>query len=231
MNLYNSPDTSIITNQSSSDFKYKNVLLNSLKELEKYDDIDAPEEFKPILNLNGMSGGYYRLLINNIIKAIEDPRYLEVGSWKGSTVCAAMFNNKCKATCIDNWSEWGGPKEDFLANTNTFANTDVEFTFIESDFRNVDYSSLGKFNVYLFDGPHSEQDQYDGIVITQPALDEEFILIVDDWNWQQVRQGTMTALQNLNLKVLESISITFTPHLCCEETRWHNGYFIAVISK
>lgn len=237
MKLHNPQETNITTNQEASDFKYKNILLDGLKELEKYDGGELPTEFESMLSLEGMSGGYYRLLINNVIKKIEDARYLEIGSWKGSTACAAMFNNKCKIVCIDNWSQFGGPKDTFIQNTNAFVNKDVQFTFIESNFRSVDYSSIGKFNVYLFDGPHEMQDQLDGITIAQPALDDTFILIVDDWNWDLARHGTTQAVESLGLKVLESITVrtnTNNEHVEIpygKASRWHNGYFIAVVSK
>jgi hypothetical protein len=45
------------------------------------------------------------------------------------------------------------------------------------------FSVLGKFDVYFFDGPHHERDQYDGIATALPALERHFVLIVDDWNW------------------------------------------------
>ena len=48
-------------------------------------------------------------------------------------------------------------------------------------------ASLGTFNVYLFDGPHAYQDHYDGLVHAAPALTRQFILIIDDWNWEPVR--------------------------------------------
>ena len=69
--------------------------------------------------------------------------------------------------------------------TNT-ANITSRLRVIEGDFRSVDYASLGKFNVYLFDGPHAEEDQRDGIVCALPALAERFLLVVDDWNWLDV---------------------------------------------
>jgi hypothetical protein len=31
-----------------------------------------------------------------------------------------MFRNKAKIICIDNWSEFGGPKNEFLINFNKF---------------------------------------------------------------------------------------------------------------
>ena len=55
-----------------------------------------------VLNLDGLSGKKYRHMINNLIALIKNPRYLEIGSWKGSTSCAASIENKLCITCIDN---------------------------------------------------------------------------------------------------------------------------------
>jgi len=64
-------------------------------------------------------------------------------------------------------------------------------SFIERNFREVDFCHLGKFNVYLFDGPHSYKDQFDGVMLAEPALDEIFVLVVDDWNWEQRKRCVM----------------------------------------
>ena len=87
----------------------------------------------------------------------------------GSTATAALSGNTVKALCIDNWSEFGGPKAAFFANIEAVRSAAVDFRFIESDFRCVDYTSLGHFNIYMFDGPHEEKDQYDGVMIARPA--------------------------------------------------------------
>lgn len=184
-------------------------------------------------NLPGMSGRKYRLFVNNLIKQIADSRYLEIGSWKGSTACAAIYGNKLKALCVDNWSQFGGPKEEFQSNVDLcLKDSDCDFSFIESDFRKVDYSSIGKFNVYFYDGPHEEQDQYDGLIIAQPALDDVYILIVDDYNHENVIKGTNRALDFLKHTVISSILIE-TPYPGPREQHsdWHAGYFIAVIKK
>ena len=41
--------------------------------------------------MEGLSGRKYRSLINNLIQKIKDPRYLEIGTWLGSTACSAAF--------------------------------------------------------------------------------------------------------------------------------------------
>lgn len=237
INLITPLNTTIQTFQSNTEFKYKNILLDSLNHVIKYDTEKIPAEFNSLLRIDGMSGGYYRLLINNVVKKLgNDARYLEVGSFKGSTACAAMYNNKCKVLCIDNWSEFGGPKEEFNANISIHKNNNVQLNLIERDFRKVDYSSIGKYNVYLFDGPHSHMDHYDGIIYAQPALDESHILVVDDWNWEKVSTGTLESLNKIKSVVQESLIIKTSeigdhPKSAGKHSKWHNGYYIAVVSK
>jgi hypothetical protein len=186
--------------------------------------------------IRGMSGLKYRILINTLIEMLDRPRYLEIGSWLGSTAAAAIYGNNVQAVCIDNWSEFSGTKEQFLATIEKTKSNGSEFHLIERDFREVDYRALGKFNVYLFDGPHSEVDHMDGILVVQPCLADRFVLIVDDWNWRRVRSGTMRGLLAVKYQVESSIQVRTTnddvhPSLACEASDWHNGYFIAVVRK
>lgn len=186
-----------------------------------------------IQTMGGMSGRKYRALINLVVSRLPKARYLEVGSWKGSTVCAALHGNTAQGVCIDNWSEFGGPRDEFMANT---ANITSRLRVIERDFRSVDYASLGKFNVYLFDGPHAEEDHRDGIVCALPALAERFLLIVDDWNWLDVRLGTMRGLISSQLKIEAAIEIRTTmddthPAIYGAQSDWHNGYILAILNR
>jgi hypothetical protein len=192
--------------------------------------------------MHGMSGKKYRYMINNLVGATPDARYLEIGSWKGSTACSAIYGNTCKALCIDNWSDflWGDSKENvrgqFEANLKAAGADTAETDFIDSDFRAVDYSTIGKFNVYMFDGPHDEQDQYDGVMIAQPALEDQYVLIVDDWNGPGVRAGSARALEELGHTVVCSLEILTRhdnehPVISMEASDWHNGYYVAVVNK
>ncbi|MEL6064173.1 MULTISPECIES: class I SAM-dependent methyltransferase [unclassified Methylobacterium] len=189
-----------------------------------------------VLGMRGMSGRKYRSFINNLIALVPNARYFEVGSWAGSTACAAMYGNKAKITCIDNWSQFGGPRNQFLENVERCSNENIDFQLIESDFREVNYSQIGKYNVYLFDGPHLREDQRDGIVLGMPALDREFILIVDDWNWAEIREGTFAGIQAGGLALNYCMEIKTTQNgshasVPGERGEWHNGYFIGVLTK
>lgn len=212
----------------------KNIYKSLKKSLN--DEFKIPEW---IISLNGMSGKRYRYFINNLIESLDDARYLEVGSWKGSTASAAIFSNSVHSVCIDNWSQFGNVREEFLHNIRKCCSETATNDVYENDFRNVDYKNIGKFNIYFFDGPHEIQDQYDGISLALPALDDEFILIVDDWNDPRPREGTQNAIKDLDIKILYSVEIRTSngidviypyPHVL-ENSYWHNGYYIAYCKK
>ena len=186
--------------------------------------------------MQGMSGQRYRTLINTLVANLDQAHYLEIGSWLGSTAAAAIFGNTVQALCIDNWSQFSGSKEQFLANVEQAESSGSSLQLIERDFRKVDYRMLGKFNVFLFDGPHSAENHRDGILLVQPCLTDRFVLIVDDWNWLTVRLGTMSDLLAAKCHVEASVQVRTTmdntiPSVAYEASDWHNGYFIAVVRK
>ncbi len=188
-----------------------------------------------VRSIKGMSGQRYRTLINTLIENLDHARYLEIGSWLGSTAAAAMYGNRVQAVCIDNWSQFTGTREQFLANMEQ-ARSSGALRLVEQDFRTIDYGALGKFNVYFFDGPHRERDHEDGIVVVQPCLEDRFILIVDDWNWRAVRLGTMRGLLAATCRVESGVQVRTTfddsePAVEFGRSDWHNGYFIAVVHR
>jgi hypothetical protein len=189
-----------------------------------------------LLLMHGMSGRKYRYFINNLIGSMPDARYLEIGTWAGSTLCSAIYGNTVTAFAVDNWSEFGAPVTEFFRGLSYFASETTSISFVTSDFRKVPYGQFGKFNVYFFDGPHSEHEQYLALQIVQDALDDEFVFIVDDWNWEAVRKGTRDAIRDTGLRVSYEIEIRTSldethPEVRMEKSDWHNGYYIAVLSK
>lgn len=190
-----------------------------------------------ILNMEGMSGKKYRSFINKLISLVPDPKYLEVGCWTGSTAVSAMHSNNVDATLIDNFSEdFGDYKQTFFSNLERCKAKNVEF--INKNFKNVKYPADKKYNIYFYDGPHSEQDQCEALTIPYDSLDDEFIFICDDWCWDPAVIGTLKGIEKLNLDVLYSIQIKTSNYLTgydnqntCQNSDWHNGYYIAVCRK
>jgi hypothetical protein len=197
-------------------------------------EIGASKITQDIVLMEGMTGTKTRHFYNGLLN-MEDARYLEIGTWKGSSVCAAMCGNSAHVTCIDNWTQFGGPKNEFLANFDKHKGSNTA-TFIEGDCWSIDLASLPKFNIYMFDGNHSVEDQFKALVHYIDRLDDTFIYVVDDWNVNEVRVGTMAAISELGLDVKWSHEIrltydnTHTPQPLAALS-WWNGIYMAVLSK
>ena len=147
-----------------------------------------------------------------------------------------MEGNALTVLCIDNWSEFGGPKAEFFANIEAVRNERVRFTFLEQDFRDVAVAEIEKYNIYLYDGPHEEADQFDGLSLYEGALDDDLFFIVDDWNWPQVRNGTMNALRQTGYTIDFAIIVRTSQNdqhaeIGGEYSDWHNGYFLSKLSR
>lgn len=219
--------------ESSSDnlFEtYKNHIENCFQNAES----NISKITSDIINLDGMTGTKTRHFYNNLL-SVDNMRYLEIGTWKGSSVCSAMIGNKARVICIDNWSEFGGPKNEFMANFNKFKGEN-DALFIESDCFKVDISTLPKFNIYMYDGNHTDESHYKALTHYYNCLDDTFIYIVDDWNWKCVRDGTKSAIEKLDLKVLYEKEIRLTnddshtpSHIA--RTSWWNGIYVTILQK
>jgi hypothetical protein len=209
---------------------YKNIIINAFENAEN----NKSKITNEIISMDGMTGTKTRHFYNNLLN-FNDARYLEVGTWKGSSVCSAMCDNSALVICIDNWSEFGGPKEEFIENFNKYKGKN-NAKFIECDCFQIDIDSFPKFNIYLYDGNHSAISHYLALEHYLNCLDDIFIFIVDDWNWQHVRDGTKTAIKHLNLKILFEIEKrlthdnSHTPEPLASQT-WHNGIYVAILQK
>lgn len=188
-----------------------------------------------ILNMEGMTGKKTRHFYNNLL-TMDGARYLEIGTWKGSSVCSAMYNNKATVLCIDNWSQFGGPKDEFLKNLELYRGAN-DAKYIESDCWKVDVKSIGKFNIYLYDGDHTFEDHYNALTYYIECLDDTFIFIVDDWNWNGVREATMKSIQDLGLQEKHRIEVrltndgSHTADMNLARETWHNGISAFVLQK
>ena len=107
---------------------------------------------------------------------------------------------------------------------------------ISSNFKNVDFKKIQPIDIYFYDGPHHREDHFESIIRVHECLHKKFIFIVDDWNWIQVREGTLKAIDQLNMKVIAKLEIKTTqdnskPLIQGKHSDWHNGYCFFVINK
>jgi hypothetical protein len=197
-------------------------------------------EGKEILEYDGYTGTRTRHLYNNICNsdALKNIKYLEIGTWNGSSSISAVYKNNITGLFIDNWSQFGGDSQKFIDSMSKFGKSSSNF-LLESDCWKVNLQDLDMvpFNIYLFDGDHSELNHFKSLEYYYPVLDDTFIFLVDDWNWPNVRDGTMRAIDQLNLNVLfrheEFVSqdeLHNMPNHYGKKT-WWNGMACFLLSK
>jgi hypothetical protein len=182
-----------------------------------------------VLQMQGMSSPKVRHLLNNLC-SIPDTCYLEIGSWKGSTLAAAIHGNLAHAIAIDNWSEFGAPKNEFIRNMAEYLNSG-RLKFIEADCFTIDKHQVfdRPVNIYFYDGNHSQSNQKNAFVYFNDVFDDVFVAVVDDWNDQASQIGTREAIKELNYQILFEIEL-FT----CgngDINTWWNGLYVAVLKK
>lgn len=191
----------------------------------------------PLFAVQGFSGRKFRMFLNNLFATIEDPRYLEIGVYNGGSFIPAIYRNTMRAVALDNWS-WDGGNIDRFARYLAEFGAGADVTVLNSDFRAVDFTAIGRFNVLFYDGSHAYEDQYDGVKLPAAAMDDRFVVIVDDWNWPWVRSGTYAGLRDGGLRIDHAIELRTTlhdsghlPDFHGQDSDWHNGMFAAVVTK
>jgi len=201
------------------------------------DAITSAEQHKSklsdeILALPGMSSKKVRHFLNNIC-ANPDQRYLEIGVWQGSTFISANYQNEHThpSIAIDNFSEFNhiDVLNEFNKNTQKYLQSN-QYEFIQEQCFQTNVGRFDtKFQIYFYDGGHTEEEQYLALTHFQSILDNEIILIIDDWNFEPVPKGTRKAIQELKWNVLHE---WIMPAECIGDVvNWWNGFFIAVIEK
>jgi SAM-dependent methyltransferase len=199
-----------------------------------------------VLAISGMSGNMTRHLYNNLallkLPATQGaPRplnYLEIGTWKGSSLVAAMYGNShVHGVCIDNWSQFGSPRQEYDANIQKFL-PEADVTTIEGDSFVTGVVGDTTFDMYLYDGGHTYNDHRRAITHFARHLADVSIVIIDDWNWPAVRAGTLQGLAESYdvLKVRESSEVrhthddSHTPFDQAKAQYW-NGIVVMVIER
>lgn len=119
-----------------------------------------------------------------------DESYVEVGSYRGtSLVAASLGNDAADVVGIDNFTLGDGSRERLDANLRRF---DVTPTVLEGDaFALVPAGALGdrRVGVYYYDASHDYESQLEALRMIEPFLADEALLLVDDSDWERVRRA------------------------------------------
>lgn len=181
-----------------------------------------------VITMDGMSSKKCRCFLNSIGRNFI--KYIEVGTWKGSTLFSAANPMMNELVSIDNWSEFNGPKADFQANCELYKDLlPANFKVIEKDFREVTELKLDNYDCLFYDGNHTEQSQRDAICYLNKFMTGSFIYMVDDYAWPEVKAGTQRGIKDAGLEVVwehELQSKTFN-----DPDNYWNGILVSVLRK
>ncbi len=185
-----------------------------------------------VLNIQGMSSGKVRHFLNSLC-TLPGGVYLEIGTWKGSTFISALKNNQNflkDAIAIDDWSQFEGPKTEFFNNCKAYL-SDNKYRFYSHDSFSIKIDEIfsDPVNIYFYDGDHSVLSQEMAFTYYDDVFDDVFIAVVDDWNWDCVREGTFNAFNKLGYEII--FQQNMPAKFAGDNEQWWNGLYIAVIKK
>lgn len=126
----------------------------------------------------------------------DDEAYLEVGTFKGRSICAAVQGNAGKKfVAMENFMEFGMAgelaRQELMDNLATHA-AGVDVELLEGDcFKLMTQPSIidRKVGVYFYDGEHTLLSHYLALAVVEPLLADEALVLVDDATWPVVQRA------------------------------------------
>ena len=149
--------------------------------------------FDSLRDVDGMISVKKQRLLNLAYAHLE-PReaYLEIGTWQGKSLIAAMRGNAPRSTfACDNFSEYDASKGKRLElNALLMRNLrqyqlDRHVTFYDAPFQRICTTEKlpTPIGLYFYDAAHDEQSQYQGITLVESFLADTAVVIIDDWRF------------------------------------------------
>jgi predicted O-methyltransferase YrrM len=170
-----------------------------LRELHaRFDDFPRSEQprdlrFTEILDAVPGLAKPNNLALLNAAASCLDPgeSYVEIGTYHGTSLIAAMLDNDAEFVAIDNWSLGEGGREQLERNLARFGFADRP-EIIEGDaFQTLRSAKLAgrTVGVYYYDNGHEYEEQLDGMRLIEPYLSSPALVIVDDTDWERVERA------------------------------------------
>jgi hypothetical protein len=181
--------------------------------------ISSLKSLAPPVDKSFMGQPWHHLL-NNLC-SLNGAAHLHIGLEHGRSFVAALYKNEttlAEAVGIDLESNRliEGRCRQYLKGGYKIINQDC-FSIDLSVFKHP-------IDVYLYDAGHTKEDQRDAFTYYNGALADVFVTIVDDWMFDQVREGTFQAFDELNYSVLYQDTIP-------SGDAFGSGQYLAVIKK
>ncbi len=126
--------------------------------------------------------------------------YLEVGTYKGRSICAALLDAPPERlfVSVENFTEFGmvgeAARTELLANLGHYSSGHDAFRLVDGDCFAV-LARAGVLDrpvgVYFYDGAHTGMAHFLALGVVEPLLADEALVLVDDATWPMVREATL----------------------------------------
>ena len=138
------------------------------------------------------------LALLNLAAACRDAgeAYVELGSFRGTSLISAMLGNEGEFVAIDDFSFRDASREQLEANLRRFGLDGPRI--VQGDaFEILRGDALGgtRAGVWYYDAAHTYEQQLDGLVLAEPYLADHALLVVDDSEWEFVADATRDYLE------------------------------------
>lgn len=147
---------------------------------------------RDLLGIPRMSTYAVAALIDKAVSSLPgDAAFVNVGAWHGFSFLSGIASNPDKrCVCIDNFSQFGGPREEFLARFGAQRSPLHEFHEMDYEeyFAKVHKGPIG---FYIYDGEHSYRNQLRGLEAAEPFFSDRCVVLVDDTNDPEPHRASM----------------------------------------
>lgn len=188
------------------------------------DEKDTKRRLHEICKIPKMSTLAISVMINQGVSQMPDTQaFVNVGVWHGFTFLSGIVGNaQKKCIGIDNFSDFGGPREAFLKRFNRYKSNN--HYFYDMDYK-VYFSHVHKdpIGFYIYDGSHKYDDQLRGLTLAEPFFSQNCIILIDDVNLDEPRRGTVDFISNSSYEY--RVLLDQTTYCNCHPTLW-NGIMI-----
>ncbi len=165
-----------------------------------------------LVEVEGLSSPQVCNFLNRLVAAMDPgDTYLEIGTWKGLTLCSAAHGNVGKLCyACDKFRFWGkftGPgvlaKWSLYRNVDRYSKGGAQVRFFHTTSQKLFAQKLvpPRVRVYFYDGDHSYEGTYHGVVAAAPLLTDSSILLMDDWNDPVIRKATYDGIRDAGLTI------------------------------
>jgi protein O-GlcNAc transferase len=165
----------------------------------RFDDFPLSElprdpRFAEILaQVEGLATPNTLALLNHAVSLLpEGESYVEVGTFRGASLIAALTDNRDKdAVALDSFQLRDGTPAAVERNLERFGLGGLATLLVGDAFALVRDGALEgrRVGVWYYDAAHDYESQLEGLRVVEPHLADGALLIVDDSDWSQVARA------------------------------------------